>query len=97
MERQAANDHESKFEIKEQRIGAQRISCFLISGKTSTSKTLRNVDVQQTNELTCIELQSVQLGMHRNDVSKSLKGPTVSKVKPDPKNELKRLLLHISV
>ena len=40
MERQAADDQKTKLDIKEQRFGAQRISCFLMSGKTSTSKTL---------------------------------------------------------
>ena len=87
MERQAANDNKSKFEMKEPRGGAQRISCFLMSGKTSTSKTLQNVDVKQKNEL-----PSVQPGTHTNDVSKSVKGTTASKVNPDLKNERKRLL-----
>ena len=53
MERQAADDQKTKLEIKEQRSGAQRILCFFMSGKTSTSKTLQNGDKQQENELTC--------------------------------------------
>ena len=97
MERQAADDQKTKLEIKEQRIGAQRISCFLMSGKTSTSKTLQNGDEKQENELTCIELQSVQPGTHINDLSKLVKETTASKVKPDPKNKRKRLLQNSTI
>ena len=81
MERQAETENKSKLEMKEQRIGAERMSCFLMSGKkTSTFKPLKN------------ELTSVQLGAYMNDCSKSEKVTSVSKVNPSLKNDRKRIL-----
>ena len=80
MERQAENDNKSKLEIKEQQRGAERMSSFLMSGKTSTSKSMEN------------QLESVQLGACNNDFSNLVKGTSASKMNPGQKNDRKRIL-----